>query len=138
MISKPKKLSDLRVLVADDEADICQMVKFALESMGIRRIHCAGDGQDAWNIFYEAKGRLDLVISDWMMPRMTGLELLKRIRERDQEIPFLMLTVKLTRESVGDAAKAGVTGYVAKPFDIQILQRHVRAVIRKLVEADAA
>lgn len=135
---KPKKLSDLRILVVDDEADICQMVKFALESMGVGQVHCAGNGQDAWNLFYEARGRFDMVISDWMMPQMTGLGLLQRVRGRDAKVPFLMLTVKASREDVAAAATAGVTGYVAKPFDVQDLQNHVRALARKiLAEADA-
>jgi len=138
MAPKPKRLSDLHVLVVDDEADICQMVKYALESMGIGRVHCAGNGQDAWNLFYEAKHRFDMVVSDWMMPQMTGLDLLRRIRKHGSTVPFLMLTVNVSRESVAEASKAGVTGYVAKPFDLQGLQAHIRKLARKiLAETDA-
>lgn len=131
MQSPPAKgISDLAVLVVDDEVDICTMVKYALENLGVSQIHLAGDGQDAWEIFCDANGKLDLIISDWKMPKMSGLDLLKRVRARNETIPFIMLTMMSDKKHIATAAQSGVTGYVGKPFTLNDFQSHVRKILR--------
>jgi len=128
MNNAKKRLSEMDVLVVDDEADICTMVKYALQSLGVHKVHIAGNGQDAWNLFYESKGRFDLIVSDWMMPEISGLDFLKRVRERNKRVPFVMLTSKGERDDVAAAAQNGVTGYIGKPFTLQGFQKHIRKI----------
>lgn len=136
MATRRRSEADLHVLLVDDDADIRRMVKFALQGIGIDNIELASDGTNAWSKFRESAHRFDLIISDWMMPDMDGAELLKRIRQSGSAVPFLMLTVKATGKDVSDAAKAGVTAFVAKPFVIDDLQKRVKALARKIL-ADA-
>jgi len=89
-------------------------------------------------LFYSTKQPFDLVICDWLMPEMSGIDLLKKIRDAGSDVPFLMLTVKTERESVMKAAKAGVTGYITKPFDLKGIQSRIRAVARKIIADDGA
>ena len=128
MSSTKKPLSEMDVLVVDDEADICTMVKYALQSLGVHKVHIAGNGRDAWNIYYDSKVRFDMIVSDWIMPEISGLDFLKRVRERNQNVPFVMLTSKGERDDVAAAAQNGVTGYIGKPFTLQGFQKHIRKI----------
>ena len=76
----PKNVSELNVLIADDEVDICSMIKFTLKALGISKIYAAADGQVGWEQFRESGDKFDLIISDWMMPEMSGRDFLQRIR----------------------------------------------------------
>ncbi len=98
--------------------------------MSISRIHIAGNGQDAWKLYYDTKGKFDLIMRDWKMPVMSGLDLLLRVRERNEKVPFIMLTVMSDREHVAAAAQSGVTDYVGKPFTLNEFQGHIRKIMR--------
>ncbi len=128
MTEAPKKLSDLEILIVDDESDICTMVKFALHHLGVSNIHMAEDGQSAWDKFRETRGTLDLIVSDWMMPNMSGLEFLRRVRELDPKIPFVMLTIMNDSSHVAEAVQCGVTGSIGTPFTLTDFQRHIRKI----------
>lgn len=123
------------VLVVDDEADICTMVKYALQSLGVHKVHIAGNGQDAWNIFYESKSRFDIIVSDGIMPEISGLDFLKRVREQNQTVPFVMLTSNGERDDVATAAQDGVTGYIRNLFTFQGFQKHIRKIAGTAVYA---
>ena len=108
------------ILVVDDSTPIRRVVKTTLAGLGFRRVIEANNGEAAWQMLQS--GDVKLIISDWNMPNMTGIELLKAVRgdERFKTLPFLMLTTMAEKEHVLEAKLAGVSNYILKPFtDVQ-------------------
>jgi len=107
---------DKKILVVDDAVFIRNFIRTAMKMIGLYQVSEAADGRQAWGMIQTKP--FDLIISDWQMPEMDGLELLKHVRaeEKVQHIPFLMLTSTADPESVRLAAEAGVSDYLAKPF----------------------
>lgn len=105
-----------QVLVVDDAIFIRNFIRTALKMADITNVKEAGDGREALAMCQNRQ--FDLIISDWHMPNMNGLELLKAIRSDDrlQAIPFLMLTSDVNKENVKAAVESGVNDYLAKPF----------------------
>ena len=130
----PEEFETLRVLVVDDEKEIRNLVQEILRDMGIVRVHLAENGEMAWQRLSRTELDYDLVISDWLMPRMDGLELLKKMRQSGLETPFMMLTVKVTGEAVASAVENGVTLYVAKPFTYGDFSRKVSSLAKQIIE----
>ena len=104
------------VLVVDDSAFIRNLIIAALKTINITQIKEVSDGRQAYAALQ--KRRFDLIICDWHMPEMEGIELLKKVRseERLKNTPFIMLTSDVTTESVKEAITAGVNEYLTKPF----------------------
>ena len=125
-----KALADLEALVVDDDPMIPRLVAGVLKSIGVERVQTAADGADAWVLIGDLP--FDLIVCDWEMPEMDGIELLRRIREAKLETPFVMLTARATPESVSAAVELGVDGYVAKPFDPNDLQDKLRTLIQRI------
>jgi two-component system chemotaxis response regulator CheY len=119
-----------RVLVAEDMVGIRKMVTGALRQIGFTEITEAADGKLAWEHLNEAFTPTGLIVSDWMMPNMSGLDLLKKVRadERFATIPFLMLTAEAQQAQIIEAIKAGVSSYVVKPFAFETLQSRLEAM----------
>lgn len=114
-------LSSLRVLVAEDAADSRMLVQRILQSMGFGTVVAVANGGDAWTKIREAANDgkpFDLVVSDWNMPGLDGMSLLRKVREHEgtSELPFLMLTGKQEAAQVRLAIGAKVSNYIAKPF----------------------
>jgi CheY-like chemotaxis protein len=130
-----QELEKLRVLVVDDEPEIRDLVQDILHDVGIVRVHLAEDGEAAWRRLSKTELEYDLVISDWLMPKMDRLELLMKMRQWGSETPFMMLTVKVTGEAVAAAKKNGVTLYVAKPFTYGDFSRKVSALTNRIIES---
>ena len=130
----PKEFEALRVLVVDDEEEIRDLVQQILRDMGIVRVHLAENGEMAWQRLSRTELEYDLVISDWLMPRMDGLELLKKMRQFGLETLFMMLTVKVTGEAVAAAVENGVNLYVAKPFTYGDFSRKVSTLAKQIIE----
>ena len=133
-----QEFEKLRVLVVDDEEEIRNLVQEILRDLGIARVHMAENGEAAWRRLRRTELEYDLVISDWLMPQMDGLELLKKMRQWGSTTPFMMLTVKVTGEAVSAAKKSGVTLYVAKPFTYGDFSRKVSALARQIIEGKLA
>lgn len=123
------ELAALSVLVVDDEDGPRSFVATTLRDLGITRIEEARDGQEALDLLSAPEARYDLIICDWMMPRLSGLELLKRVRERDAELPFLMVTALATLKAVEHALAHHVSAYIAKPFTPDQLEDKVLVVL---------
>ncbi len=127
---------DTRILVIDDMQTIRDLVKSQLRSMGFGSIAEAGDGEDGLQhlIKYNtAKQHIQLVISDWNMPKMSGLELLKQVRANPEfaTLPFMLLTSEAERDQVTEAVLAGVSQYVVKPFSAKIFEDKLKTVWAK-------
>lgn len=106
----------MRVLVVDDFATMRKIVKNVLKQISIENVVEAENGKHALNVLKTED--VDLIISDWMMPEMTGIEFLKVCKEDDEKkkIPFIMVTAEGQKESVMEAIKSGVDNYIVKPF----------------------
>lgn len=104
----------MKVLIADDSGTMRTIVARSVESNGIKDIVQACDGKEAIDLF--KADSIDFVITDWNMPNMTGIDLIRAIRETNTEVPIIMITTEAEREKVLEAIQAGVTDYLAKPF----------------------
>ena len=132
------EMEKLRVLVVDDEEELRDLLQQILRDIGIVRVHLAENGEMAWQRLSRSELEYDLVISDWLMPRMDGLQLLQKMRQWGSETPFMMLTVKVTGEAVAAAKEAGVTLYVAKPFTYGDFSKKISALAKQIIENKAA
>ncbi len=103
-----------------------------LRELGAEKIQTASNGELAWKMLN--KNRYDLIICDWDMPKMTGYQLLKLVRESQlhQHIPFLLLTAATEKKLVLDAVQAGVSDYLAKPFQPKELDYRIIKLLRKV------
>jgi len=124
----------IRYLVVDDFSTMRRIVKNLLQELGYQDIQEADDGKTAWPMLQS--GGFDFVITDWNMPLMPGLDLLKAIRadEKLKGLPVLMVTAEAKREQIVEAVQAGVSGYVVKPFTAEILKQK----LDKILQARAA
>jgi len=122
----------LKVLVVDDQNSVRQMTRMTLEELGFRHIHEAENGVKAMET--ASLQPLDLIISDFNMPEMDGLGLLRAVRGHPvaRKVPFILLTGRGDRELVVKAAQAGVNNYLVKPFTAAILRGKIEQVIGKL------
>ena len=139
-MSDPQFLEEfekLRVLVVDDEEEIRDLIQEILRDLGIVRVHLAENGEMAWQRLSRSELDYDLVISDWLMPRMDGLELLQKMRQFGSETLFMMLTVKVTGEAVAAAVESGVTLYLAKPFTYGDFSKKVSALAKQIIDSKA-
>jgi len=120
---------DMKILLVDDFATMRKVIKNLLKQGGYNNISEAEDGVEALKILKSE--HIDFIISDWNMPNMTGLELLKAVRA-DSELsglPFLMVTAEGLKENVVVAVKAGVSNYIVKPFTAEVLNEKIEKII---------
>ncbi|CAG9296724.1 response regulator [Celerinatantimonas diazotrophica] len=131
-------MKNLKVLVVDDFSTMRRIIKNILKDLGIEQIEMAEDGVHALSMVQHTQ--FDLIITDWNMPNMNGLELLKAIRKTKSidELPVLMVTAETKREQIVEAAKAGVNGYIVKPFSQVTLDKKIKFIFRKIYERKCA
>jgi two-component system chemotaxis response regulator CheY len=122
----------IKILVVDDFATMRKVIRNLLKQVGYENIVEAEDGILALRTLKSAK--IDLVISDWNMPNMTGLELLKAVRSDEdlKSTPFLMVTAEALQDNVIAAVKAGVSNYIVKPFTAEVLNDKITKIIEKI------
>lgn len=122
-------MPDIRILIADNDTTIRELVRDALEAFGFRQITFASSGQQAWELMEQH--RFDLMIFDWEMPPLSGISLVKRLRNSpsspDRTAPIILLTGRAEKENVEAARDAGVTEFLAKPFSIEALRQRIVA-----------
>lgn len=127
-------ISELSIMVVEDQKEARAVICNMLSEMGVSELHEAGDGREALqklDALYEQDKHLDLVLCDWNMPGVTGVELLRQIRTVSPNLPFLMITGRSDLDSVKEAKMAGVSAYVAKPFSPEQLEAKIRIVMQK-------
>ncbi len=126
---------DMNILVVDDFATMRKIIKNLLRELGFTNITEADDGTTALPMLQ--KYEFDFLVTDWIMPRMQGIDLVKEIRKDPNlsSLPVLMVTAEAKREHIVEAAKAGVNGYVVKPFSAQILKDKIDMIFERLEAA---
>ena len=124
---------DKQILVVDDLLT-CRIIKQQLENLGYQGVSYAEDGQDALAILEQ--GALDLLIADWNVPDLPGIEILKSIRSNSKcrDLPVILMHCVATPDSVVLAAKSGVSGYVVKPFTAKTLQKKIGVVLENSIQ----
>ncbi len=122
---------NMKVLVVDDFSTMRRIVKNTLRQIGFTQIEEAEDGQKAFDRLMSEK--FDFVVSDWNMPNMTGIDLLRKVRATPQikDIPFLMVTAEAKQENIVEAIKAGVSNYIVKPFTVATLDEKVKKIFKE-------
>lgn len=120
--------SKMRILVVDDFATMRRIIKNILRQAGYENIVEADDGATALPKL--KTDRIDLVIADWNMPNMSGLDLLKAVRSDEglKDIPFLMVTAEAQKENIVAAVQSGVSNYVVKPFTPETLRGKIEQI----------
>ena len=126
------ELKELRVLVVEDSFQTIALIRTMLSDFGITQIYTAKDGKEALDFLGTCDELIDVVMCDWNMPRMSGLEVLRQVRTVDPDMPFLMVTGAADPDSVLAAKSNGVTAYVAKPFSANVLKKKLNVVARLL------
>ena len=126
-----KDSKDIRILVVDDFSGMRNILRHTLNLIGYDNVMEARNAQDALQKLSQES--CQLIISDWTMPNMSGLEFLQALQADDRlrKVPFLMITAKAERDSVIAAAEAGVAHYMIKPFSAEALQKKIEAIFQK-------
>jgi len=116
---------NMRVLVVDDFSTMRRIIKNILRQLGFTNIVEADDGTTAWEVLN--KEHIDFVISDWNMPKMTGIDLLRKVRASEEyaDVPFLMVTAEGLQENIIEAVQAKVSNYIVKPFTPETLGQKI-------------
>jgi two-component system chemotaxis response regulator CheY len=115
----------MKILIVDDFSTMRRIIKNILKQLGYSNIIEADDGSSALTLL--KKDKIDFIVSDWNMPKMSGLDLIKVIRsdEKLKSIPFLMVTAEAQKEQVMKALQEGVDNYIVKPFTAEILKEKI-------------
>jgi two-component system chemotaxis response regulator CheY len=122
----------MKILVVDDFSTMRRIIKNLLKDLGMTNVQEADDGQTALPILKQ--GGIDFLVTDWNMPGMTGIDLLKEVRSDPNlaSMPVLMVTAEAKKEQIIAAAQAGVNGYVVKPFTAAVLKEKIDKIFERL------
>ena len=123
-------LDDLGILIVEDSAEMRKILQGMLTDIGINQVFLAKDGMEALLFMGDCGDMIDMVLADWNMPIMDGGELLRQIRSADPDVPFIMISGRVDRNSILEARNSGVSSYIAKPFSVEQLQKKLTAVAR--------
>jgi two-component system, chemotaxis family, chemotaxis protein CheY len=119
---------NMKVMIVDDFATMRRILRNILKQIGFKNIIEADDGKHALKEL--KKEKVDLIMCDWNMPEMPGIELLKNVRSDDElkEIPFVMVTAEAQKDNILEAVKSGVSNYVVKPFTAETITEKLNKI----------
>jgi two-component system chemotaxis response regulator CheY len=131
---KPITLEDTHVLVADDQAEIVELIVQILNDTGITKVKTAEDGRAAFDLIKSASPPFDIILCDWEMPELDGLEVLEKAKASNTlgNSLFWMVTANTDPSKIKEAASRGIHDYLAKPVDHDTLEQKLKAAIVKL------
>ncbi len=127
---------NIKILIVDDFSTMRRIIKNLLRDLGYNNTFEADDGSTAWPML--ENGDFDFVITDWNMPIMQGIDLLRKIRAdaKLKSLPVLMVTAEAKRDQIIIAAQAGVNGYIVKPFTADTLKEKIDKIFER-IDGDA-
>ncbi len=122
----------MKILIVDDFSTMRRIIKNLLRDLGFTNTQEADDGVTALPML--KNGDFDFLVTDWNMPGMTGIDLLKAVRadENLSSLPVLMVTAEAKRDQIIEAAQSGVNGYVVKPFTAQALKEKIDKIFERV------
>lgn len=123
---------NMKILIVDDFSTMRRIIKNLLRDLGFTNTSEADDGSSALPMLQN--GSFDFLVTDWNMPGMTGIDLLKAVRADDKlkNLPILMVTAEAKRDQIIEAAQAGVNGYVVKPFTAAVLKEKIDKIFERV------
>lgn len=123
---------NMKILIVDDFSTMRRIIKNLLRDLGFTNTQEADDGVTALPML--RNGDFDFLVTDWNMPGMTGIDLLKQVRSDPKlvSLPVLMVTAEAKRDQIIEAAQAGVNGYVVKPFTAQVLKEKIDKIFERV------
>jgi two-component system chemotaxis response regulator CheY len=129
--------ANIKILVVDDISSMRQIIKGELAEIGFTNVTQADNGTKAWSMIessYHAGAPFEFIISDWNMPELSGLELLKKIRSNPdlEKTPFLMVTAENEQGNVIMAINHGVNNFIVKPFSAEILKDKISRIFKRV------
>ncbi len=125
----------MNILLVDDSKTMRNIQKKSLAALGPVNFAEAGDGVEALSIISKTPAGFGIVLVDWNMPNMNGLELIKKVRETDKKTPMIMVTTEAEKQRVLDAVRAGANNYMVKPFTPEALLEKVQQTLARLKAA---
>jgi CheY-like chemotaxis protein len=123
-------LKHLHILLVEDDIHTRNMLRYMLQTIGIKMISEAGNGAEGLHFMEHCVRKINVILCDWNMPCMTGIDMLENIRQHDQDLPFLMISGKQDLASITRAKNAGVSAYLHKPLNPLQLQEKLAIVTR--------
>lgn len=123
-------IKSLRILVVEDQQQTRVWIADVLKQMGVREVHTANDGTEALDILHRDPHGVDVVICDWAMPRMNGMDLLGAVRSLRPDLPFIMETGHGTKDHVLAARAQGVDAFIVKPYSAAQLEVRIRTLVK--------
>ena len=116
---------NMRILIVDDFSTMRRIIKNILRQLDLNNVVEADDGTTAWEVLN--KDHIDFIVSDWNMPQMTGIELLRKVRASEDfgHLPFLMVTAEAQQSNIIEAAQARVSNYIVKPFTAETMKQKI-------------
>lgn len=123
---------NMKILIVDDFSTMRRIIKNLLRDLGFNNTSEADDGATALPML--KSGKFDFLVTDWNMPGMTGIELLKSVRADPElmALPVLMVTAEQKKEQIVEAAQAGVNGYIVKPFTATTLKEKIDKIFERI------
>ena len=127
---------NMKILIVDDFSTMRRIIKNLLRDLGFNNTQEADDGATALPML--KTGKFEFLVTDWNMPGMTGIELLKHVRSDPElsHLPVLMVTAEQKREQIVEAAQAGVNGYIVKPFTATTLKEKIDKIFERIDASD--
>lgn len=125
-------IRSLRILVVEDQQQTRVWIADVLKQMGVREVTTANDGAEALDIVHRDPNAIDLIICDWAMPRMNGMDLLAAVRQLRPTLPFIMETGHGTKDHVLAARFQGVDAFIVKPYSAAQLEVRIRMLAKNL------
>lgn len=127
--------TQLRVLLVEDQQESRQLLKGMLGELGVTQVYEASDGRIGLQFIDSAFDFVDLILCDWNMPAMTGIEFLRQVRSTGSSIPFMMITGRSDQGSVIEAKNFGVDGYIRKPYSSTQIEAKLRILVQRMKAA---
>lgn len=121
-----KKIEELKVLIVDDQPEVRTLIRDVLTEAGVTQTYEASNGKEALQFIDADFETVNLIICDWTMPSMTGIDFLRQIRTVFPAMPFLMITAKSDKHSVLEAKGAGVSAFIRKPFSPEQIEAKLK------------
>lgn len=118
----------MRVLIADDSEILRNLLVRILATVGIEDVECAIDGQEA--IDAVSRSDFDLILIDWSMPKVLGIDAIKEIRSKGKTMPIIVISSHYNKDLVEEALASGATDYIAKPFHVEMLLQRIKQLLR--------
>lgn len=125
-------IDQISVLIVEDNQSAALLLQTVLEDIGVRQVQVVHDGESALAKLAVAEPGVDIVLCDWRMPKMTGIELLQKVRAVHNEMPFMMISANSDESSLQEARSEGVNAYLVKPYVPEDVEKKLKYLVLQM------